>query len=86
MPVVFIPTPLRKLSGGVATIDSPAGTIADIVAALDRRFPGMSGAIIEDGRMRPGVVAAVNGETTSWVLECVPEGAELRFLLAISGG
>lgn len=86
MPVVFIPTPLRKLSGDIATVEAPAGTIAEIIAELDRRFPGMSDAIIEDGQMRPGVVAAIDGEATSWLLERVPEGAELHFLLAISGG
>jgi molybdopterin synthase sulfur carrier subunit len=86
MPAVFIPTALRRLSGGVARIDVPAGTVADVIAALDRRFPGMREALIEDEALRPGVIASIDGEQTSWLLTQVPEGAELHFVLAISGG
>ncbi len=86
MPVVFIPTVLRHLSGGVRTVQAPAGSLTEVVAELDRRFPGIHDAIIEGDRMRPGVLASIDGETTSWLLAPEPEGAELHFVLAISGG
>ena len=86
MPVVFIPTSLRRLTGGVARVDVAPGTVADIVGALDRRFPGMREALVEDDALRPGVVASIDGEQTSWLLQRVEEGAELHFVLAISGG
>jgi hypothetical protein len=86
MPAVFIPTSLRRLSGGGARIDLPPGTIAEIVAGLERRFPGMREALVEDEALRPGVIASIDGEQTSWLLQHVPEGAELHFVLAISGG
>jgi molybdopterin synthase sulfur carrier subunit len=86
MPTVFIPTALRGLSGGVAAVDTAAGSVADVVAQLESRFPGIRDAIIEEDRMRPGVLASIDGETTTWLLERVPEHSELHFVLAISGG
>lgn len=86
MVAVFIPTSLRRLSGGIATLALAPGTIAGIVAELERRFPGMHAALIEGESLRPGVVASIDGEQTSWLEAQVPEGAELHFVLAISGG
>ena len=86
MPAVFIPTSLRRLSGGVATVAVSEGTIDSIVGELDRRFPGMRDGLIENDALRPGVIASIDGEQTSWLLQHVPEAAELHFVLAISGG
>jgi hypothetical protein len=86
MPVVFIPCALRRLSGTVATIEAAPGSVAEVVAELDSRFPGMRDAIIEDDRMRPGVLAAIDGEMTSSLLAPVPARSEFHVVLAISGG
>jgi hypothetical protein len=77
---------LRRLSGGVRVFEAGAGPLADVIAELDRRFPGMSEALLEEGRFRPGVVASIGGETTSSLFDVVPGPAELHFVLAISGG
>jgi molybdopterin converting factor small subunit len=87
MPVVFIPSMLREFAQGVEQVDVPAGTLDDAIDAIDARFPGFREAVVEDGRLRNGVAVAVNGETTSpWLIQPIPEGAEVHFVAAISGG
>lgn len=87
MPTVFVPVPLRRLTGGEHRVTVPGATLRELVANLDARYPGFAAHVTEDGRLRPGMAAIVNGEATVDGLRTpLTEDAEVHFLPAVSGG
>ena len=87
MVTVFIPTTLLPLTGKVRSLEVTASTVAEVVDALERRFPGFHDAVVEEGNLRPGLAVAIDSEiATLGLMERVPEGAEVHFLPAIGGG
>jgi molybdopterin synthase sulfur carrier subunit len=81
MATVFLAPGLRPLAGGRERIEVEAGTVRDLLAALDARFPGLG------ERLRSGMAVAIDGEIVNEpLLEEIPEGGEVHFLPPISGG
>jgi molybdopterin synthase sulfur carrier subunit len=87
---VRIPTPLRKHTGGAEAVDAEGGTIAGLVADLDRRYPGIKDRICdESGQVRRFVNIFVNGEDIRFLkhLETtLKTGDEISIVPAIAGG
>lgn len=79
--LVEIPNALREHCAGTARVKLAAGTVRSIVRALEQRYPGF------ETRLGTDIAVAIDGEIIHdpW-LEPVPEGGELHFLPAISGG
>jgi molybdopterin converting factor small subunit len=87
VPQVFIPSSLRRLSGGRAVVIVPGTTVRGVIEALDRECPGAAELIIDDERIRPGLQIAIDGTVAALgLLEPVPDGAEVHILPAIGGG
>jgi molybdopterin converting factor small subunit len=87
MPVVGIPAQLRGLTGGVDRVTVPGRTVGEIIAELDRMFPGISDRLCDASRLRPGLAVAIDDRfATAGLLEPVGEASEVHFLPAISGG
>ena len=87
MALVWIPALLRDLTGGQECIRVEAGTVAEVVDELERRFPGFAERICEEGRLRPSMSVVVDGVVSRQKLRrrLEPE-SEVHFLPAISGG
>jgi molybdopterin synthase sulfur carrier subunit len=84
---VWIPAPLRALTGGRQTAHVQGGTVRQVLDALDRLYPGVKARLCDTGGLRPGVAVAVNTQVAPLgLLQPVPPGAEVHFLPAISGG
>lgn len=87
MPLVFIPSQMRDLSGGVESVEIDGATIGSIITALDERFPGMGDALVADGELRSSVAVVINTEAARLGLyEPVPPDAEVHFVPALAGG
>lgn len=91
MPVkVLIPTPLRKLTGEKDTVEAPAGTVAQIVAELDRQHPGLGGRLTDDeGNLRRFVNLYLNEEDIRFLKGKETEAADgdtISIVPAIAGG
>jgi molybdopterin synthase sulfur carrier subunit len=87
MPIIFIPAPLRELTGGQERIDVPGKTFGEAIDELDRRFPGVKGRLIRDGQLIPGFQVSVNDVLTKRGLQTKLEPAsEVHILPAIGGG
>jgi len=85
--VVFIPTLLQDLTGGLSKIEASGATIRDLIAALDQLHPGLAARLTEDDRLRPNISVAVDGEISPLgLLEKVSPTSEVHFLTAIKGG
>ncbi|HEU5322434.1 MAG TPA: molybdopterin synthase sulfur carrier subunit, partial [Methylomirabilota bacterium] len=61
MPLVRIPTPLRAVAKGNAEVQAKGETVDDVVADLERQFPGMRERLVdEQGELRRFVNIYVN--------------------------
>ena len=87
MAVVIVSTALRSLTGGAERIDAQGATIRGLIEDIDRQYPGFQERVVEDDAIAPGLSVAVNGSVVGRGLwEPVPDGAEVAFVPAISGG
>jgi molybdopterin converting factor small subunit len=84
---VWIPAPLRDLTGGQEVVHVTGGTVRQVIAALDQLHPGIQTRLCDAGGLRRGVAVAVNTQIAPLgLLQPVPPGSEVHFLPAISGG
>jgi sulfur-carrier protein len=88
--VVRIPTTLRPLSGGAATAEVPAGSLADVIAALDSAHPGFHARLLDDeGNLRRFVNVFVDDDDVRYLdglKTDVPDGQTVSILPAVAGG
>jgi len=87
---VRIPTTLRPLTGGAATVEVTAGVLADVIAALDSSHPGLQDRIVdEEGNLRRFVNVFVDDDDVRYLdgLETkVPDGQTVSIIPAVAGG
>jgi molybdopterin converting factor small subunit len=84
---VLIPTPLRSYTDGAREVEVPGTTLADVLADLDRRFPGMRFRMIdEQGRTRPHMRIFVNGVAVFELARPLADSDEVAIVQALSGG
>ena len=87
MAIVFIPTLLQPLTGGRASIEAEGSTVRQVIESLERTCPGIRDRLLEQGRLRPNISVAVDGEVTPMgLLEPVGPASEVHFVAAIKGG
>ncbi len=84
---VFIPTPMRDLTGGLAETEVPGGSLRKLIHSLDEQFPGMAERLIVDDRLAPGLAVSIDGEvSTRELITRVSSDAVVHFVAAIAGG
>jgi molybdopterin converting factor small subunit len=87
MITVVIPALLESLCKGRRKLEVEATTLDETLRALDAECPGIYDRIVEDGRVRPQLAIAVNGEVYQMPLhERLKTGTELTIVPAIGGG
>ena len=87
MPRIFIPPLLRQKVGGLESIEVPGGSVAEVVAAIDARLPGLGEALCEGDSLRAGLTVVVDGDVSpQGLLQKLEPESEVHFLPAIGGG
>ena len=87
MATVYIPTLLQQLTAGRNAVDVAGGTVRDVIDSLEQAYPGLRERLLEQGRLRPNISVAVDGEVAPMgLLEPVGPASEVHFLAAIKGG
>jgi len=87
MAVVHIPSQLRELAAGVGQVEIEGATLGEVIAALDRQFPGLADRLVDGQRLAPGLAASIDGHLTArGLLAPVRPDSEIHFLPAIGGG
>lgn len=82
-----IASPLRSYTGGAASLELEGATIQEVLAALERRCPGIRFRMIdEQDRIRPHVRLFVNEQAASSLAAPVARGDTLHIICALSGG
>lgn len=84
---VVLPAPLLALFPGAAReLALPAGTVSDLLDALDARWPGMRDRLCDSSpRIRRHINIWVDGERATLATRLAP-GTEVLVMTAISGG
>lgn len=90
MPTVRIPTPLRKLTDGAATVDVAGDDLRTIVRGLNEAHPGLGERILDDnGELRRFVNVFVRDEDVRFqdgLDTKVGEGDTVSIVPAVAGG
>jgi len=86
---VKIPSPLRPLTAGAATVDCAPGTISELIDQLDVTYPGVRDRLCQDGQLRRFVNVFVAGEDVRFadgIATVTSDGQEVTILPAVAGG
>jgi molybdopterin synthase sulfur carrier subunit len=87
---VRIPTTLRPLSGGASTVEVPAGSLVDVIKALDAAHPGFQDRLLDDdGKLRKFVNVFVDDDDVRYLegLDTkVGDGITVSIIPAVAGG
>ncbi len=84
---VRIPTPLRSYTGGEANVTATGTTVADVLADLDRQFPGLRFRVVdEQDRLREHMTVWLDGERCRDLTASLDGLDELVLMQALSGG
>jgi sulfur-carrier protein len=83
---VLIPTPLRSYTRA-REVDATGSTMGELLADLDRRFPGFRFRVIdEQDRMRPHMRFFINGEQVFDLARPLRTTDDVQIVQALSGG
>jgi sulfur-carrier protein len=87
MATVWIPPLMQDLTHGQSRLTIPGETVRDVIAALDRDYPGMMMRLCENGRIRPGMAVVVDSLVSqSGLRHRLTDDSEVHFLPALNGG
>jgi molybdopterin synthase sulfur carrier subunit len=87
MPRVFIPPPLRPLTGSQEVVEAAGATVLQAIEDLDRRYPGLKERLCDGPSLRRGMVVVVGGSTSALgLLQRVAADDEIHFLPVVGGG
>jgi sulfur-carrier protein len=84
---VRIPGPLRSYTANADAVSAQGGTLAQVLADLDSRFPGIRFRVVdEQGDIRPHIKFFVNGDQVPDLATTVGVTDEVMIVCALSGG
>lgn len=87
---VRIPTILRNYTGGAATVTGPAGTVREVIDALELSYPGIGLRVLDEtGSLRRFVNVYVDQDDVRFVQglgTAVGDGSTVSIIPAVAGG
>jgi molybdopterin synthase sulfur carrier subunit len=90
MPTVRIPTPLRQAAKGNAEVKVTGDTVDDVIADLERQFPGLKERLVDDGgELRRFINIYVNEEDVRFLegrKTALKDADVVSIVPAIAGG
>ncbi len=89
MPVVRIPTVLRKHTDGAAKVDADGATVGEVFSSLIGEHPGLGDQLLADGQVRGFINVYVEDEDIRYIdgLDSpVEPDDEVAIMPAVAGG
>jgi molybdopterin synthase sulfur carrier subunit len=84
---VIVPSQLRGYTAGKDEVHAAGATLAEVLADLDRQFPGFRFRVIdEQDRVRRHIILFVGGDRQDDLGAAIPAGAPVQIVGALSGG
>jgi sulfur-carrier protein len=90
MATVFIPTPLRRLTGGQSKVTEEAATVGDLIQNLEAQYPGIQEKLLDgDGNLKRFINIFRNDDeirTLEGLQTPVREDDKISIVPAMAGG
>lgn len=90
MATVYVPTPLRRFTGGQAKIVESAATVGELIEKLDSQYPGFSGKMLDgDGSVKRFINVFRNDDeirTLDGLETAISEDDKVSIVPAMAGG
>ncbi|HEY5729005.1 MAG TPA: MoaD/ThiS family protein [Anaerolineales bacterium] len=87
MPTIWIPTPLRDLTQGKASVAVSGSSVREAIESLEVKFSGIKERLCDGEKIHPNISVFVDGQISHLkIRERLREDSEVRFVIAISGG
>lgn len=87
MPLVWIPTLMRELTGGTAGVMVTGSSLREVVERLEAAYPGIRGRLCEGDEISSHLAVVVDGELSRLRMHHpLTEQSEVHFVPAIHGG
>lgn len=90
MAIVFVPTPLRRLTGGQSKVTIEAATVNDIISNLEEAYPGVKERLLDgDGEVKKFINIFVDGEEIRALqggATPISDKSEVSIIPAMAGG
>jgi molybdopterin converting factor small subunit len=84
---VTMPLLLQQFTGGERHAEVPGASLADIISALDRRYPGLGAWILPGGKLTPILKFTIDGKLAMEGLDSsVGPDSEVCLLPSMGGG
>jgi molybdopterin synthase sulfur carrier subunit len=87
---LYVPTPLRKLTGGKSKVAVAATTVAEMIDRMESDYPGFRERVLEtDGEIKRFINVFVNGvdvRTLQGKITLVKDNDEVAIIPAMAGG
>ena len=84
---VYLSSHLRSYTRGESDVTAEGTTLAELMADMDRRFPGLRFRVIdEQDHIRPHMNFFVGGALTRDLATAIAPGNEVMIMGALSGG
>jgi molybdopterin synthase sulfur carrier subunit len=85
--IVRIPSPLRSYTSGNAQVQGAGITVAEVLAELDHKHPGIKFRMIdEQDRIREHIKLFINTDAIGDLASSIGERDTLHIICALSGG
>ncbi len=88
--VVRIPTPLRKIAGGLDQVKITSAKVNGMITELESKYPGIKERLVDNtGELHRFVNIYVNGEDVRFISgldTAIKEGDEVSIVPAVAGG
>lgn len=86
---IHLPTVLRQYSAGSAVVEADGETLRELIADLDRKFPGLGDQLVMDGDLHRFVNVYLNDEDVRYLGKLdtrVTDDDVISILPAVAGG
>lgn len=84
---VRVASPLRSYTQGASSVTAEGATLQQVLADLDRRFPGMRFRMVdEQDRIRQHIRLFINTQPATALCTPVSGGDTVHLICALSGG
>lgn len=90
MATVYVPTPLRRLTGGQSRVTADGADVASLLSAVDAQYPGIAERILDDdGTIKRFINVFVNDDeirTLQGLETPVGDNDKISIVPAMAGG
>jgi molybdopterin converting factor small subunit len=87
LPTIWIPTPIRNLTQGKASVTVAGSSVREAIESLETQYPGVKDRLCDGDKIRPHISVMVDGQIShAKMREKLRDDSEVHFVIAISGG